>query len=336
MFTPAHWPVLPYYPISLFYQKKFGAKIWKVPVSTATTCPNREGIRGMQVCNFCDEWGSAAYPERREESLSAQIEKNREHLRRRYKAHQFLIYFQAYTNTFSKTQLLESQIDRALKYDDVVGVVIGTRPDCISDAGLDLWQRKSQKTFIAVELGVQSFDEQQLLWMRRGHTAQKSIQTIFRIRESCPEVNLGIHLMFGLPGENSQQIIDFAKLTNQLPIDNVKLHNLHVLKNTPLELDYRAGLFQPITRTEYTDRTIDFLRFLNPQTAVHRLTAVASRHEELVAPAWAANKMASYQYVLDRFKEREAYQGQEFQRPPVEDVTHCLSSLHSLNEVAAL
>jgi len=313
MLSPQNWQGLPYYPISLFYQKKFGAKVWKVPVSTATTCPNREGIRGMKVCNFCDEWGSAAYPQHREQELVEQIQKNRETLRHRYKAHKFLVYFQAYTNTFAKTQLLEKQLETALQFEDVVGVVIGTRPDCISDAVLELWNKVSEKTFVAIELGVQSFDEEQLLWMRRGHTAEKSIQSIFRIRKACPKVDLGIHLMFGLPGETTEQIIKFADISNHLPIDNVKLHNLHVLKKTPLELEYKAGLFEPISREQYADRVISYLTHLNPKTAVHRLTAVASRHEELIAPTWAANKMASYQYVLDRFNEQKAYQGQSFQ-----------------------
>lgn len=334
--TPQDWQGLPYFPISLFYQKKFGAKVWKVPVSTATTCPNREGLKGMKVCNFCDEWGSAAYPEIREQHLISQIERNREHLRKRYKAHKFLVYFQAYTNTFAKTQLLEQQINTALKYDDVVGIVIGTRPDCISDAVLELWQKLSEKTFVGVELGVQSFDEKQLLWMHRGHSAKKSIQAIFRIRNSCPKIDLGIHLMFGLPGETQQQIIEYAHLTNQLPIDNVKLHNLHVLKNTPLELEYKAGLFKPISREDYANKIIDYLVKLNPLISVHRLTAVASRHDELVAPQWVANKMASYQYVLDRFNEKKAFQGQEFQDHLGADVTHCLSSLATINAINAL
>ncbi|MCB0356879.1 MAG: TIGR01212 family radical SAM protein [Bdellovibrionales bacterium] len=330
------WQALPYFPISQFYQNKFGEKVWKVPVSTATTCPNRDGIRGMKVCNFCDDWGSAAYPEFREEDLAKQITRNREHLRKRYNANKFLVYFQAYTNTFSKTQLLAKQIDTALKYEDVVGIVIGTRPDCISDALLELWNQCLKKTFVAVELGVQSFSEQHLVWMHRGHTAQRSIQTIFRIREACPEIDLGIHLMFGLPNETDKQIIDYAKLCNQLPIDNIKLHNLHVLKNTPLEIEYNAGLFRPVEKQTYTDRVIDFLQCLNPKTAIHRLTAVASRHNELIAPKWAANKMASYQYVLDRFKERAAYQGQKYIESCLGSATHCLSSLHHLNTPTAL
>lgn len=303
---------LPYFPVSDFYKTTFGEKVWKVSVSTASTCPNREGIRGMKVCNFCDEWGSAAYPEFRKSHLREQISTIKEKLKQRYKANKFLVYFQSYTNTFAKTQVLRQQFECALEFEDVVGIVVGTRPDCISDAVLELWREYEKKTFVAVELGVQSFFEEDLLWMRRGHTAQKSIESTLKIRNECPNVNLGIHLMFGLPHETRQRIVEQALICNQLPIDNVKLHNLHVLKNTPLEVEYKSGKFHVIDREEYAQRVIQFLQFLSPEVAVHRLTAVASRHDELVAPKWAGNKMASYQFVLDQFAAQKAYQGQNF------------------------
>jgi radical SAM protein (TIGR01212 family) len=314
MRSPEIWQGSPYFPISLFYQNKFGEKVWKIPVSTATTCPNREGIRGMKVCNFCDEWGSAAFPEEREKGLSVQIETIRDRLQKRYNANKFLVYFQAYTNTFAKTQTLRQQLEVALKYKEVVGIVIGTRPDCISDAVLELWQEYSQRTYVAVELGVQSFDEEQLLWMRRGHTAQKSIESVLRIRQACPDLDIGIHLMFGLPGDNLEMMKRHAEISNALPINNVKLHNLHVLKNTPLEEDFHKGLFTPLEREAYAELVMEFLKHLRPDLAVHRLTAVASRHEELIAPKWVANKMASYQFMLDTLAERKVYQGMNYQK----------------------
>ncbi|HAG90871.1 MAG TPA: TIGR01212 family radical SAM protein, partial [Bdellovibrionales bacterium] len=160
----------PYNPISQFYQSQFGEKVYKISVSVADTCPNREGLRGMKTCNFCDQWGSAAYHKNLEQPLRAQIEKVRSILKEKRKANKFLIYFQAYTTTFQKVHKLREEIAIALEYEDVVGVVIGTRPDCISDALLYLWNETAEKVFVAVELGVQSFDEEELVWMRRGHT----------------------------------------------------------------------------------------------------------------------------------------------------------------------
>ena len=307
------WQGLPYYPISQFYKQKFGEKVWKIPVSVAQSCPNREGLGGMKTCNFCDVWGSAAYPEFRELELKKQIEETKRVIKTRYGANKFLIYFQSYTNTFQRVNRLRQAFEVANNYDDICGFVVGTRPDCLSESVFGLWQEYSKQKFLSVELGVQTFNEEQLLWMRRGHTAAKSIWAINRIKDKCPNVDLGVHLMFGLKDETDEQIIETAKTINLLPVDNVKLHNLHILKKTPLEQDFIAGDFKPISREKYAHRVILFLQYLNPRISVHRLTAVASRHDALVAPAWAASKMESYQYILDSFKRSQSFQGQQAQ-----------------------
>lgn len=292
-------PSYPYNPISQYYQTLFGEKVYKISVSSADTCPNREGLRGMQTCNFCDVWGSAAYHKNLEKPLRDQIEKVRSVLIEKRKAGKFLVYFQAYTTTFQKVNKLREEIAIALDYPDVVGVVIGTRPDCISDSLLDLWNETSEKVFVSVEMGVQSFDEESLIWMRRGHTAASSLKAIKRISERCPKVDLGIHLIFGLPGETRETVIETARICNGLPIKNVKLHNLHVLKNTPLEEDFHAGKFVPMERETYFEHVGLFLRHLKPELAVHRLSAYAPRWDELVAPAWTSHKMKTYQDMMD-------------------------------------
>ncbi len=303
------WQGLPYYPISQFYHRQFGQKVYKIPVSVFQTCPNREGLKGMKTCIFCDVWGSAAYPERRDMELKDQIGKTMGTIRKRFKAQKFLVYFQAYTNTFTRTTQLRKYFEVAVECEDVVGMVVATRPDCLSHAVLDLWNEYSKKTFLAVELGVQSFDDDQLLWMRRGHTCQQSIDAIYKIKRQC-DVDLGLHLIFGFPGETKKDLVEAAKLVSSLSVDNVKLHNLHVLKGTPLGEQYLQGDFSPLGRKEYIDRTILFLQHLSPKIAVHRLAAVASRHEELMAPRWAKSKMETYQLFLDEFSRRNAYQGQ--------------------------
>ena len=299
-----------YYPISQFYKQKFGEKVWNIPVSIASTCPNREGLRGMKTCNFCDVWGSAAYPEVREESLREQIQKVRLRVAKRFNAKKFLVYFQSYTSTFQKTSKLVEAFEVALKEPDVVGFVVGTRPDCLSRGIFDLWNDYCQRTFVAVELGVQTFDNVQLEWMRRGHTAEQSLRAIEKVAQNCPEVNLGVHLMFGLPGETDEQLIQTARTINDLPVCNVKLHNLHVLKNTPLADDYNKGLFEPIDLEEYSRRVLLFLSYLRRDIAVHRLVAVASRYDELVAPQWTNERMRSFQYIIDDFKAKNIHQGQ--------------------------
>jgi uncharacterized protein len=304
------WQGLPYNPISQYYKATFHEKVYKIPVSTAETCPNREGLNGMKTCNFCDVWGSAAYPDLQKKDLATQIIESRERILMRVHAAKFLVYFQAYTTTYSRVAQLREQFEIALSTPDIVGIVIGTRPDCISDALFDVLNEFAKRTYIAVEFGVQSFDENQLIWMRRGHTAEKSRQAIMRMRNACPEINLGLHLMFGLPGETDQDIILAAENCNVLPIENVKLHNLHVLKNTPLEQDYLNGKFKPIEREEYNHRVSLFLQHLSPKISVHRLAALSNHNGELVAPAWTSNKMETYQSALDYMSLHKSYQGQ--------------------------
>jgi uncharacterized protein len=303
------WGGKPYFPISQVYKQRFGGKVVKVPVSISDNCPNRAGIKGMQTCIFCDEWGSFAYPESQNIDLHSQILKHREKIRERFNAAKFLIYFQAYTTTFTQLAKLKSGVETALSFDDVVGVVIGTRPDCLSEKVIEFWRDTAKRTFTAVEFGVQSFDDDQLTWMRRGHTARQSIAAIERVAKEAPEVDLGIHLIFGWPTENDKQIIETAQLCNTLPITNVKLHNLHVLVKTPLEQMYNEGTFKPIELDAYSHRVGLFLEHLSPKIAVHRLAALSSRHEELVAPQWTRHKMKSFQAILDHMDEHKIRQG---------------------------
>ncbi|MBX3022859.1 MAG: TIGR01212 family radical SAM protein [Bdellovibrionales bacterium] len=301
---------LPYNPISRFYRDTFNTKVYKISVSVAETCPNREGLKGMQTCNFCDQWGSAAYKQNLEKPLSQQIEEVREVLRRKRGADKFLVYFQAYTTTFARVSKLREQFELALSYPDVVGIVVGTRPDCISQSFIETCNEMAERGFMAVEFGVQSFDNDILKWMRRGHTAEQSLRAIQQISAKCPKVNLGIHLIFGCPGETDQMIIETALRINDLPLQNVKLHHMHVLKDTPLAEEYARGEFVPVEQEEYFRRCTLFLQHLREDIAVHRLSALSSRWDELVAPAWSTYKMETYQKQIEFMKTRGAFQGQ--------------------------
>lgn len=308
---PMSEPVaLPYNPISRFYKEHFQAKVHKISVAVAETCPNREGLRGMKTCNFCDQWGSAAYSQNLEKPLREQIEKIRDMLIVKRKAEKFLVYFQAYTTTFSRTTKLREQFITALEYPDVVGLVVGTRPDCVSHAFLETCNEMAERTFVSVEMGLQSFDEDILVWMRRGHTAAQSVKSIHQIAKACPKVNLGVHLIFGGPGETDADAIAAARRINDLPVHNVKLHHLHVLKDTPLAEDYARGEFRPLEREEYFERCCVFLQHLRADIAVHRLSAFSPRWDELIAPAWTSFRMKTYQDMLTYMKDRGAFQGQ--------------------------
>ncbi len=304
-----NWSGLPYYPISQFYSHHFGGKVYKIPVSVVDNCPNRMGLKGMETCVFCDVWGSAAKSESFSLSLHDQIQKYHQSIQKKYKAEQFLVYFQAYTNTFTKVSQLRENFNQALSFPFVKGIVVGTRPDCLSPAVFQLWTEIHEKSFVAVELGVQSFFDDQLEFLKRGHTRAQSIEAILKISQKTP-VDLGIHLMFGLPGETNDQIIETAEIVNHLPITNVKLHNLHALKHTPLEEMYKQGSFIPIEREEYAQRVKLFLKHLSPKIAIHRLAALSSRWDELVAPKWTSDKMGTHQFIIDTIRTDHSYQSQ--------------------------
>lgn len=305
------WKGLPYHTIAEHYNELFGEKIYKIPVSVVDNCPNRMGLKGMQTCVFCDVWGSAANAESLTMPLREQIEKYSEQLGRRYKAKSFLVYFQAYTNTFTKISALRANFEAALSYPFVRGMTVGTRPDCLSPMVMDLWQEFHEKSFVFVELGVQSFFNDDLEFMRRGHSGEESLKAIHKIADST-KVDLGIHLIFGNPNETDQRIIETAKICNDLPITNVKLHNLHVLKNTPLETMFHEGQFTPVEFEAYARRVELFLQHLNPRIAVQRLAAYASRWDELVAPEWTKDKMRTHQELIDFLRAHQSYQGQLF------------------------
>jgi uncharacterized protein len=302
------WRGLPYHTIGDHYKKIFGEKVYKLPVAVVDDCPNRRGLKGMKTCSFCDVWGSAARTESFAMDLRQQIETYQKDIGRKYKSQKFLVYFQAYTNTFDKISRLRENFETALSYPFVEGFVLGTRPDCLSKAVLDLWQEYSERSFVAIEMGVQSFFDHHLEFMDRGHTVDDSVRALEKIAEQT-RVDLGIHLIFGSPNESLAEIKESALRCNDLPISNVKLHNLHVLKNTTLAQRYARGEFTPISREEYTERVLTFVSYLHPRIAIQRLAALASRWDELIAPSWTADKMGSHQFIIDQMRLQKIYQG---------------------------
>lgn len=316
----AGWNGLPYRPISQFYQERFGGKVYKVPVTVADTCPNRMGLKGMKTCIFCDVWGSAAKSYTEEVPLQIQIETAKKHMKQKYKAHQFLVYFQAYTNSFMKMEKIQLLFAEALSDPEVKGCVVGTRPDCLSKALLDLWKETHQKSFVSVELGVQSFNDSTLKFYERGHSSSDSLRAIEKIKKQT-NVDLGIHLMFGAPGETDEDVFKAALICNDLPIDHVKLHNLHVLKNTGLEDLYRKGEFAPIDLETYARRVRIFLSNLSPRLFVDRLAAFSPRWDELVAPPWTSKKMETHQFIVQHLRSNFDWQSKSYVTKSPQELT---------------
>ena len=301
------WGDLRYHPISRFYLQRFGSRVYKVSVNVAETCPVRQGD-GSRTCIFCDEWGSASFFADGHKNLGDQIDQGRARISRRFGAEKFLVYFQSYTNSFDRVEHLRQRFEVALAREDVVGLVLGTRPDCLPKRLMELLNEVKQRTYVMVELGAQSFFDDQLKFLRRGHDTACTLDGVRRLHEQTG-VDLGLHLMFGLPGETDEHMIRTAQIINELPVHNVKLHNLHVLTNTPLAELYASKEFEPLDLPTYAKRVILFLRHLSPEVAVQRLAASANRWDELVAPAWTRQKMAPTQYIRDMMADQDICQG---------------------------
>lgn len=302
------WDNHRYFPISQYYKKRFGEKVYKVSVSIAETCPNRQPNSRMPLCIFCDEWGSAAYHLERDKSLREQIITNRDKIAKRYRAKQFLVYFQSYTNTFDRVADLEQRFNIALSEDNIKGIVLGTRPDCLPARVLPLLKQTHDDHYLMVELGLQSFFDHHLNFLQRGHDTARGYEAIQKLYEHTG-VDIGIHLIFGLPNESDDEIIKTAQIINELPVSNVKLHNLHVLTKTPLADLYHQGKFKPIELEEYVNKVVLFLQHLSPNIAVQRLAAVASRWDELIAPQWTKEKMRPTQMIEDQMQKLDTWQG---------------------------
>jgi radical SAM protein (TIGR01212 family) len=304
----ADWNGQRYFPVSSFYRQRFGEKVYKISVATSETCPVRNASNNAETCIFCDKWGAAASRIERSGTLEEKISIGKEKIAARYRAKAFLVYFQPYTSTFERVSVLQSQIETALAQPNIVGVVLGTRPDCLPQKIFPMLRDLNEQSFVSIELGAQSFVDARLQFLKRGHTAQQTIDAVTRLYE-LSGVDVGAHLMLGLPDETQDELVEMASVVNGLPLSNVKLHNLHVLKDTPLETMFQQNEFTPVTLEQYCNKAIVFLRHLSQNVCVHRLTAVASRWDELVAPQWSRQKMLPVQYILDEMKHRDVWQG---------------------------
>jgi len=297
-----------YFPISQYFRYYFGDRVAKISVSIAETCPNRSPNSTMEACIFCDDWGSAAYHHEKDRELLEQIRHNKKLVSRRLKCKQFLVYFQSYTNTLDKINILQQRFETALSEENVNGLVVGTRPDCLPDRIFPLLNDICEKSYVLVEIGAQSFFNDQLEFLKRGHSAEKNIEAILKLKHKTG-VDIGVHLIFGLPDDTPERLIETARIINHLPVSNVKLHNLHVLSNTTLAEMYYRNEYVPDELDVYADKVILFLRHLSPKVAVQRLAAIASRWEELIAPKWTGQKMAPLDFIENRMKDAGYFQG---------------------------
>ncbi len=273
-------------------RNKFGERVQRIPVDPGFACPNRINNNG---CIFCSEQGSAASWIKKGMSFREQLMKGEGIARRRYKSKKFIIYFQAFTSTYASVKELDRLYKEALSFPGVVGLAISTRPDCINDDILDLLSEYNKRTYLWVELGAQSMIEDSLLWMGRGHSVSCFTDTVNRLKSRGIEV-VG-HIIFGLPTETKKEMITSFKSFISTGINGYKIHALHIIKGTQLELMYRTDQFRLLDMNEYIELVEEAVKLTPKDIVIHRLTAECDI-SKLVAPLWVLKK----DVILGRIK----------------------------------
>jgi len=292
-------------------KRVFGCRVHRISVDAGFSCPNRDGTAGTSGCIYCGGRGSGAHGILRDATVAEQIEAGREVMVRKYKARRFIAYFQAYSNTYAPAETLRSLYDQALAVEDVVGLIVGTRPDCLPPETVALLAEYARKTYFWLELGLQSPLDRTLELLRRGHDFAAFESAVRACRDAG--IRVCAHVILGLPGESGEEMLATADVLNRLGVEGVKIHLLHVMKETPLEEMYRRGEVPLLDRDDYVGLVCDFLERLRPETSIQRLTGDGG-HDHLVAPLWSLRKFEVLNAIDYELERRGTRQGSRVQR----------------------
>lgn len=287
-------------------KKLFGCRIHRISIDAGLTCPNRDGTLGTGGCIYCGGRGSGSFGIARGLSVAGQIEDGKEIMVRKYKAKKFIAYFQAYSNTYESAEYLKGLYDEALSVDNIVGLIVATRPDCLPPEILDIMKEYAYRTYFWLELGLQSVNDKTLRLINRGHDFAAFTEAVKKCRERG--IRVSAHVILGLPGESREEMLASASLINDMGIEGIKLHLLHVMKETPLAGLYEIGEVRVMERDEYVGLVCDYLERLRPEVLVQRMTGDGGR-DYLIAPLWSLRKWEVLNAIDDELKRRGSYQG---------------------------
>jgi uncharacterized protein len=289
--------------------KRFGERVQKVTLDAGLGCPNRDGTRGSGGCIYCDRFGSGSdarshYPDVRSQALAGM-----ERLGRRYKAQKFIAYFQSFSNTYAPTRTLRALYDQAADLPQVVGLAVGTRPDCLTEEVLDLLASYTPRLMVWLELGLQSVHDTTLRAINRGHDYGEFLEG-YQLARRYP-LQICVHVIIGLPEEDREMVLTTARQVARLKPDGIKIHSLYVNTGTILEDLYRKGQYAPWEQDEFVQAACDFLEILPLEVVVQRLTG-DPRPQELVAPQWARRKEETLRLIQRELEHRGAWQGKKY------------------------
>ncbi len=297
---------LPYRDLNSFLRERFGERVQKITLDAGLTCPNRDGRVGVGGCLYCNARGSGTGAWGRGQSITEQVQEGMARLGKRYGAARFIAYFQSFSNTYAPVDTLAALYQEALAFPEVVGLSLGTRPDCLSPEILDLLADIARQRLLWLELGLQSAHDHTLRLINRGHDAACFTGAVRAAAGRGLEVVA--HVILGLPGETPAQMAATARYLGGLPLQGVKIHLLYVVRGSGLENLYRRGAYTPLTEPEYVHLVADFLELLPPHLVIHRLTG-DPHPEELVAPAWCRHKSRVLAGIRAELARRGTHQG---------------------------
>ena len=279
-----------YYSVGEFYKEKFGSKVYKIAIDAGCTCPTRDGTKGNKGCIFCSANGSGDFVPSKKLSISEQIKQAKEIIQKKVKKEiKYIAYFQNFTNTYGDEKLLVQKYNEAINCENVCGISIATRPDCISSTILKEIAALCKKTFVTIELGFQTSKEESADYIRRGFSNQEYLEAVKRIHQADSRIHVVTHLIFGLPGETHDDMMNSVNFCLNAKTDGIKFTVLYVLKGTDLEKDYQAGKFDVLEMDEYFALLKSALELIPPKIVIHRLTGDGPK-KFLIAPMWTANK----------------------------------------------
>ena len=303
---------LPYRDLNAYLREQFGTRVQKITLDAGLTCPNRDGTLGTGGCLYCNARGSGTGAFGRGLSITEQLRQGMARLGRRYGAAKFIAYFQSFSNTYAEPSRLAALYEEALAFPEVVGLSLGTRPDCLSPEILDLLAGYARTRLLWLELGLQSAHDDTLRRIRQGHDVACFTRAV--AAAAARGLMVVAHIILGLPGEGPEHMRATARYLAGLPLQGVKIHLLYVIRGTALEELYRQGAYEPLTAEAYLAAVADVLELLPPHLVIHRLTG-DPHPEELVAPEWCRHKSRVLQGIRAELARRGSRQGRRVQPP---------------------
>ena len=295
-----------YYTLNYFYKQKFNSKVFKVSLNGGFTCPNKDGTKGIGGCIYCSPSGSGDFAGNIKDNLVKQFNEVRDIMLKKWPEAKYIAYFQANSNTYGTVDELKEKYESVLNLPGVVGISIATRPDCFNTEIYDYIEELSKRTFLTIELGLQTIHEKTLNIINRGHTTKEFEDCYKELKRR--NINVYVHIINGLPGETKEEMIETVKYLNNLKIDGIKIHMLHVTKNTKLAKMYEENPFHILTKEEYIDIVISQLEYLDENIVIARITGDPVK-EDLIEPTWLLKKFCVLNDIDKEMVKRNTYQG---------------------------